>query len=119
LEWVKQTYIKNGWISPSQQYAIGKTRYQADVWKLLRSYRDRAIESGEYFPNPERRKKKSASGRITINKGDVEAQRRRAHSRVKASRGTSDWLRYQEQRRAQKARAKARDKLRRSPLSDK
>jgi len=60
--WVDRVYIINDW---------------KDAYAMVRDYRRRAIERGEYVPPPSKPRK-------PIDKGDVAAQKRRYRARKKA-----------------------------------
>ncbi len=119
-EWrnyVRSEYLNNRWIRPTETWRVGRTRYQASVWEMLKDFRQKAIDAGEYHPIRRRGVRREGDKLyIHILKGDVEGQRRRSYAKIKSSKGTSDYERYLEQRRAQKARSRQREKLRRHPM---
>lgn len=81
-------------------------------WEMLKWYRQRAIDSGEYHPVKRKTpRKKGSSLYIHLYKGDVQGQKRRAKERRKEQRGTPEYEKYLEQRREQKRRAKERKRL--------
>ena len=69
------------------------------------------MERGEYFPPPKKSVRRNAQGdivKIYISKGDVEGQKARRLARIKASKGSPDYARYQRQKAEQKKRASER-----------
>jgi hypothetical protein len=63
-QYIKDLYINSGWLSNGKR----------DVWKMIKEYRQRDIESGEY---PESKYKGKHHGK-GVSKGDVKGQRTRA-----------------------------------------
>ena len=112
-EVIRFEYINHGWVRVKEVWRVGRTRYQASPWEMLREYRQKAIDRGEYFPRPRKAVRRDFFGNIVnirISKGDVEGQKARARTRTKASIGTQDYALYQRQRAAQKERARERRK---------
>jgi hypothetical protein len=77
-EWkalINFTYKEKKWVQAG---------HRLDVWKMLREYRDRVIDLGEYHP---RRHKGnhifSPITRIRLDKGNVDRQKRRYRERMK------------------------------------
>jgi len=114
MEWrnvVKFEYINNRWIRESQKISIGRPLYKASPWEMLHTYRKRAIERGEYFPPPKKSVARDSQGNIVkiyISKGDIEGQKSRRLARIKSSKGSPDYARYQRQKAEQKKRASER-----------
>ncbi len=108
---IKNEYLEHKWIKATEVWRIGRTLYKAAPFMMLKEYRQRAIDSGEYFKKPPKRIRRDAEGniiKIIIYKGDVEAQKRRARARRSISTGTPEYEKYLRQRREQKKRAKDR-----------
>jgi len=93
-EWreiIRSLYQDNKWIKPTEEYRIGRTRYQADPWAMFRYYRKKAIVSDDYTPKKSRRKydptrshkKLTPSGRI--DRDHVRAQRAKYKRKARVS----------------------------------
>lgn len=100
---VVDAYRRNGWLTPEGL---------PNPWAMLRAFRKKDIESGEYVP--EKRIFRTPTGeirKIIISKGDVKEQKRRERERVRQRRaGDPEFdARWREQRRQQRQRAKARE----------
>ncbi len=109
---IRQEYIDHGWIREKEQTTRFMPEYKASPWEMLKEYRQKAIESGEYFPVPRKRVRRDASGKpiaVHISKGDVKAQKRREKNRIHAMRGTPDYESYLRRRREQKRRARQKE----------
>lgn len=114
-EWravVRHEYIDHHWVRERQIPLIGRTAYKASPWEMVKEYRQRAIDAGEYHP-PKTRRIRRIGDKIYIHiyKGDVQAQKARAKAKREATRGTPEYDRYLRQRREQKARAKERQRF--------
>lgn len=108
---IRFEYLDKKWIREAISPRIGTPRYKASPWEMLKDYRQKAIERGEYHPAKGRRIRRVGDKiYIHIYKGDVAAQKERAREKLRASIGTPEYERYQRQRREQKARAKERKK---------
>jgi hypothetical protein len=104
LKFIQFEYTDKGWTQRKPIFGVGRTKYQASPWAMLKFYRQLAIESGEYFPNPKKRVRRDASGKvehIIVSKGNIAAQKRRAKGRIEARKGTPDYQRYLQHRRDQ------------------
>lgn len=111
-EVIKIEYRDNNWLR--ERKVRGRKILRASPWEMLRDYRQKAIDRGEYHPVKHRQiVKRGDKIYIHIYKGDVQAQKRRAKERMGMIKGTSDYERYLEQRREQKARARQRAKEKR------
>ncbi len=108
-ELIRFEYVDNRWIREKQEWRIGRTHYKASPWEMLKDYRQRAIDTGEYHPVKGKRIRRIGDKIVIhIYKGDVEGQKQRARAKLRASVGTPSYARYQEQRRRQKERARQR-----------
>lgn len=63
-QYIKDRYVLNGWMDGNR----------IDVWAMIRHYRQKAIDKGEYFP-PKRKGSHHGQG---VSKGDVKGQRTRS-----------------------------------------
>jgi hypothetical protein len=113
-EWravIKFEYTDHRWIREKQEWRVGRTQYKASPWEMLKDYRQKAIDSGDYHPVKGRRIRRTEDKvYIHIYKGDVEGQKRRARARIQAIKGTPEYEKYRRQRAEQKKRAKERER---------
>jgi hypothetical protein len=108
---IRQEYIDHKWLRLAETFRIGKTRYKASPWEMLKYYRQKAIDAGEYHPTNrgKRVRRKGESLYIKIYKGDIQAQKKRAAERRERM-SEIEREKYKKQRREQKVRAKERAK---------
>ncbi len=103
---VRQEYIDRGWQRKKTLAGVGRTSYNADPWKMLKDYRQKAIDSGDYFPD-KKRVGRDTEGNITaihISKGNVMVQKQRYMDKLRQD--PERWQKLLMQKSQQKARAR-------------
>jgi hypothetical protein len=109
---IRQEYIDHKWLRHAESWRVGKTHYKASPWEMLKAYRQKAIDAGEYHPTNHGKhvRRRGESLYIKIYKGDIQAQKKRAVERRERM-NEIEREKYRKQRQAQKERAKERAKL--------
>lgn len=102
-KFIRSEYIDHKWIRLAEN--------KLSPWEMLKDYRQRAIDAGEYHPKQGKHvRRKGSKVYIHIYKGNVEAQKRRAKERRERM-SEIEREKYRQQRRDQKQRAKEREKM--------
>jgi hypothetical protein len=110
-DFIRNEYIDHKWVRPAESWQVGKTRYKESPWEMLKDYRQKAIDAGEYHPKQGKHvRRKGESLYIKIYKGDIQAQKKRAAERRERM-SEIEREKYRKQRREQKARARERAKM--------